>query len=142
MRGNRPFTNPNVGCRGTGSGRRGIPAAADEGGDTLDTSTPAPGGNGSGLGNRSWPSRIPAPVDSILVEPSVGGFIIPIDGDVFYEPELRVLASLPGTPPSSMVLLVDGYAETNPLSIADGLVTARLTGSTIRSASIDPVAVQ
>jgi hypothetical protein len=102
------------------------PAAPEAGGDTLDTSNPAPAGMDASLA--AAPESEPALADSSNLDPTMGGFIIPIDGDVFYEPELRILSSLPGTPPASMVLLVDGYPETNPLSIADGLVTARLTG--------------
>ncbi|MEO6096367.1 MAG: hypothetical protein ABIQ80_11505, partial [Fibrobacteria bacterium] len=101
------------------------PVGPGIGGDALDASTPAPGG----------PDAAPAAGsddtlahDMSAADPTIGGFHIPIDGDVFYETELRVLSSLPGTPPASMVLLVDGYAETNPLVVADGLVTARLTG--------------
>lgn len=103
-------------------------AAADPGGDTLDTSVPAPVGMGAVVEDSAAAVPEPALADSGSLEPALGGFIIPIDGDVFYEPELRILSSLPGTPPASMVLLVDGYPETNPLSVADGLVTARLTG--------------
>jgi hypothetical protein len=101
-----------------------VAAPADQGGDTLDTSTPAPSG-------MEATAAAPADTDAaetVSAEPAVGGFIIPIDGDVFYDTELRVLASLPGTPPSSLVLLLDGYPETNPLQISDGLVTVRLTG--------------
>ncbi|MDB5106157.1 MAG: hypothetical protein JWP91_3846, partial [Fibrobacteres bacterium] len=103
---------------------------ADAGGDTLDTSNPPPKGLESGAAATGI-SAAPAAEESAEVlapDPSEGGFIIPIDGDVFYEPELRVLSSLPGTPPASMVLLVDGYPETSPLSVTDGLLTARLTG--------------
>ena len=105
--------------------------AAIQGGDTLDTSTPAPAGMGSAQVQAapsgesqvdSVPAEVPAP------EPTPGGFIIPIDGDVFYEPELRVLSSLPGTPPASMLLLVDGYPDSGPLSVSEGLLTAKLTG--------------
>lgn len=56
------------------------------------------------------------------------GFLIPIDGDVFYEPELKVLVSVPGPPPASMVVLLDGYPENVPLRLADGLVTLNVAG--------------
>jgi hypothetical protein len=72
-----------------------------------------------------------APVEEAVgpePEPIVGGFIIPIEGDVFYNPELKVLVSLPGNPPAGMVLLVDGYPETNPLKVADGLISSELRG--------------
>jgi hypothetical protein len=102
--------------------------APEQSGDTLDTSTPAPSGMEAGAtapaASAAQAETVPEPMPE---DPTVGGFIIPIDGDVFYEPELRVLSSLPGTPPASMVLLVDGYPETSPLSVADGLLTARLT---------------
>ncbi|GEM_PF-1746048 len=101
-------------------------APADKGGDTLDTSNPPPAGMEGPAG--SGTAAEPLPGEALPEEPTVGGFIIPIDGDVFYEPELRVLSSLPGTPPASMLLLVDGYPENDPLSVNDGLVTARLTG--------------
>ncbi len=100
--------------------------AADQSGDTLDTSNPVPTGmdaGGQSQGARNETDGVP----ELPEDPTVGGFIIPIDGDVFYEPELRVLSSLPGKPPASMVLLVDGYPETSPLSVADGLLTARLS---------------
>jgi hypothetical protein len=56
------------------------------------------------------------------------GFLIPIDGDVFYEEDLKVLLSLAGTPPASMVLLLDGYPENVPLSISEGLVSVKVSG--------------
>lgn len=61
----------------------------------------------------------------IAAEP---GFLIPIDGDVFYEPELKILISLSGRTPASMVLLMDGYPENTPLGIAEGLVTVKVAG--------------
>lgn len=61
-------------------------------------------------------------------EPIVGGFIIPIEGDVFYDADLKVLVSLPGNPPASMVLLIDGYPDNHPLKVADGLIQAELRG--------------
>ena len=99
------------------------------GGDTLDTSTPAP----SGIEASPNPSVGPAAAaatepEGLPPETGAGGFIIPIDGDVFYDPELRVLVSLPGTPPASMVLLVDGYPENSPLTVNDGMLTVQLRG--------------
>ncbi len=115
-----------LGCSLAQSNARG-------GGDTLDTSTPAPAGMASEPASGPVPDRAVSMVDSVPAEilppePAAGGFIIPIDGDVFYEPELRVLSSLPGTPPASMVLLVDGYPDTSPLTITEGLLTAKLAG--------------
>jgi hypothetical protein len=103
-------------------------ADARAAGDTLDTSTPAP----IGLAGAPVPDLVVSQVDSVPAEvlppePAAGGFLIPIDGDVFYERDLRVLSSLPGTPPASMVLLVDGYPDTSPLSVSEGLLTAHLT---------------
>jgi hypothetical protein len=102
-------------------------------GDTLDTSTPAPKGwetspaavAPASLGESQVDS---VPAEILAPEPPAGGFIIPIDGDVFYETELRVLSSLPGTPPASMVLLVDGYADPSPVAVNEGLLTARISG--------------
>lgn len=62
------------------------------------------------------------------VEAPEPGFLIPIDGDIFYEPELKVLIGLAGAPPASMVVLLDGYPENVPLSLAGGLVTLKLAG--------------
>lgn len=107
------------------------PAVDTAGGDTLDTSTPAPAGlAGEGLGDTSAVAKsLPygGPSEALAPDPAPGGFMVPIDGDVFYEPELRILASLPEQP-ASMVLLLDGYPDPNPLSVADGLLTANLTG--------------
>ena len=105
------------------------PAVADQGGDTLDTSTPAPAGMATeGAGDTSAAARTyGGPSEALPPEPAPGGFLVPIDGDVFYEPEMRVLASLPNQP-ASMVLLLDGYPDTNPLSVTEGLLTANLTG--------------
>ncbi len=63
-------------------------------------------------------------------EPAIAdpGFLIPIDGDVFHDPDLRVLVSLPGAPPAGMVLLIDGYPENAPLKIEDGLLSIKLSG--------------
>lgn len=73
-------------------------------------------------------TEVAEPEPEVAEDATEPGFLIPIDGDVFYEPELKVLISLPGPPPASMVLLMDGYPENAPLSFADALVTIRLSG--------------
>ena len=105
----------------------GAAPAAPAGGDTLDTSTPAPQGmeGSADTSAQAAASGYAGPSEAIGPEPAPGGFMVPIDGDVFYDPDVRVLASLP-TPPASMVLLLDGYAETNPLTVSEGLLTANL----------------
>jgi hypothetical protein len=77
-------------------------------------------------------ARVVAAPDSagaelIAPEPSEGAFLVPIDGDVFYEPGVKVLATLPATP-ASIVLLLDGYPEARPLSLNEGLMRADLAG--------------
>lgn len=67
----------------------------------------------------------PEPEAAEAAEP---GFLIPIDGDVFYEPELKVLISVPGPAPASMVVLLDGYPENVPLTFVDGMVTLKVAG--------------
>jgi hypothetical protein len=105
------------------------PKADAVGGDTLDTSNPPPKGIEASPNPSVGPAAAAATEpEGIAPEPAVGGFIIPIEGDVFYEPVLRVLVSLPGTPPASMVLLMDGYPENTPLAVNDGLLTVELTG--------------
>jgi hypothetical protein len=103
---------------------------ANDGGDTLDTSAPAPVGMEAGpaAAAAAAPVADSNAVEALPAEPSEGGFILPIEGDVFYETQLRVVAALPPAPPASMVLLVDGYPETNPLTVSEGLVSAVLTG--------------
>ncbi len=102
--------------------------AAQAAGDTLDTSAPAPQGMEGGSTDTSAQavaSGYAGPSEAIGPEPAPGGFMVPIDGDVFYDPDVRVLVSVP-TPPASMVLLLDGYPETNPLTMNEGLLTANL----------------
>lgn len=103
-------------------------------GDTLDTSTPAPTGMAPAVGPESAvdTARAAAAPDSMAAEPippepAAGAFMVPIDGDVFYEASIKVLAALPVTP-ASVVLLLDGYPETRPLEINEGLVRADLAG--------------
>jgi hypothetical protein len=107
--------------------------------DTLDTSTPAPTGLAAPDNLRPAPSPPAAGADSsrtavdsgaaesLAPEAAPGGFLVPIDGDVFYEPQITVLASYEGTP-ASLVLLLDGYPESKPLAVNDGSVAATLTG--------------
>jgi hypothetical protein len=98
------------------------------GGDTLDTSTPAP----SGMAGAPDTARVAGAADStaaesIAPEPTEGAFLVPIDGDVFYTANLKVLATLP-TNPASIVLLLDGYPEAQPLTLSEGTVRADLAG--------------
>lgn len=69
-----------------------------------------------------------AQLQEAALEASDPGFLIPIDGDVFYEEDLKILVSLPGTPPSSMVLLLDGYPENTPLNVNEGLLSVKMAG--------------
>ncbi len=111
--------------------------AASSDGDTLDTSTPAPKGMESPTSSTvsqsaSGDSLSAVKPDSLASvaddAPSEGGFIIPLEGDVFYERNVRVLAMLPGTPPASLSLLVDGLPETGALTIHDEMVSVELKG--------------
>ena len=73
-----------------------------------------------------------APIDSTVAEaPSTDSahdaFLVPIDGDVFYERQIKVVATL-GNAPASSVLLLDGYPESQPLALNDGVVSATLVG--------------
>ncbi len=104
-----------------------VAATPDAGGDTLDTSTPAP----AGIEAAPTPATAPAnqvdnESDDFSVEPEIGGFLVPIEGDVFYEPDVRVLVSLPGAPPASMVLLLDGLPVSSPLAIKEELLTVTI----------------
>lgn len=113
-----------------------VQSQTDKGGDTLDTSTPAPAGMTNGElntngGSMDAPAQNSSPKGVIEAEglepaPQIGGFIIPLTGDVFYDSDLRILVVLPPISIASMVLLVDGYPDTNPLSIKEGLVSAQL----------------
>jgi hypothetical protein len=129
------------------SGRASAPASvsgsgsesgSESGGDTLDTSTPAPAGmvpagiapagpdaarDSAGLAAATDSNA----ADAVAPEPSQGAFLVPIDGDVFYEPVLKVLATLAANP-ASVVLLLDGYPEARPLSLNEGMVRAELAG--------------
>ncbi|HLP40816.1 MAG TPA: hypothetical protein VK465_04860 [Fibrobacteria bacterium] len=84
------------------------------------------------FGQAAQPSEVQEPaIKEEVDDPEdlpMPGFLLPIDGDVFHEPELKVLISLPGDPPAGMVLLVDGYPENSPLGFADGLITVRISG--------------
>lgn len=125
-------TAPDSGLGDSAAIRGGIPAAAAAAGDTLDTSTPAP----DGLAGPP-PDTLTAPEADSLAQAEADddtagsaseppGFLLPIEGDVFHESEIRMAASLSEIP-ASLVLLLDGYPESRPLSIQDGMVTAALT---------------
>jgi hypothetical protein len=103
------------------------PSPASQAGDTLDTSTPAPQGMAASPDGAQAASAEAAAPEALPPEPVPGAFLVPIDGDVFYDADVKVLASLAETP-ASLVLLVDGYPEAQPLSVSEGLVRADLKG--------------
>ena len=118
------------------------PSEAD--GDTLDTSTPAPKGmaaepdsmrqsvapassGGPGMAGLAAGQTDSTLSEAPLADSAHDAFLVPIDGDVFYERQIKVVATLAGAPASS-VLLLDGYPESQPLALNDGVVTATLVG--------------
>ncbi len=89
----------------------------------------------------STPERTPktttsttsAPVDSseeedIMQSASLtrANLILPIDGDIFYDKDIKVLASLEGTAPQSALIQLDGWSYDKPVTIEEGYVSIEI----------------
>lgn len=55
-------------------------------------------------------------------------FLLPVDGDIFYTPDIHLLINVQGLEPASMVLVLDGYNYDRPLSLEGGLIRTHLSG--------------
>jgi len=53
-------------------------------------------------------------------------FLLPVDGDVFYTPDISILVNIQGFSPSGMVLVLDGYNYDRPLGLEAGLLKTRI----------------
>ncbi|HAP00015.1 MAG TPA: hypothetical protein DCQ83_08235 [Fibrobacteres bacterium] len=55
-------------------------------------------------------------------------FLMPAEGDVFYKPDVRIVAYVGGTPPAAMLAVFDGFSLDRPLHLENGLLNVDLPG--------------
>ena len=55
-------------------------------------------------------------------------FLIPADGDVFYTPDIKIVAYVQGSTPAGMLAVLDGFSLNRPLGLEDGIFNVELQG--------------